>query len=354
MRRLVLFFAMSIFALACEDDQGDQVLSEQTSETIVLKRSGANGRISSLSEIPCEQNIPISITYNGAEIGTGSIATDSENVSVLIDLTSGEWFLFDVSIFIGDCANIPPTSAFPYVDSYTTDDEKRLYERTISLANHPDCGCIRVVATVARFNTSSTTQSFTFSQTEQYCCEEPEEPDDKDLRTQTPGGWGAPPNGNNPGTYLHANFDDVFPNGLVVGCNYTITLTSAQAITDWMPNGGTAEALTKNYVDPNNINKDPNNPKNVLAMHIVALTLSVNFDLLDEDFGESNTNLINAVITTGTFQGWTVGEVLDEAEKVLGGCASNYSPTQMNEVISAINESYVDGNKKTNFLENGN
>src|ERR1043165_4191897 len=54
------------------------------------------------------------------------------------------------------------------------------------------------------------------------------------LRTQTQGGWGASPAGNNPGTYLHAHFNATFSGGLTLGCypnNYYIKLTSAQAVT---------------------------------------------------------------------------------------------------------------------------
>ncbi|MFM9004604.1 MAG: SprB repeat-containing protein, partial [Flavobacteriales bacterium] len=37
-------------------------------------------------------------------------------------------------------------------------------------------------------------------------------------KTFTQGGWGAEPNGNNPGVYLHANFDAAYPSGLTIGC----------------------------------------------------------------------------------------------------------------------------------------
>jgi hypothetical protein len=354
MKRFMLFFVMGTLALACEEDQGIQVLSEQTNETIIIQRSNhsSNARIAA-TELSCEKNVPISITYSSGEVGSGSVSIDADNINILIDLTSNEWFITEIAIFVGDCNNVPAPSEYPFIDTYTTDEEMRLYERNISLAEFPACGCVNIAATISRYNAStSQMQSFPYVLGTDYCCEEPEEPDDKDLRTQTPGGWGAPPSGDNPGVYLHENFDEAFPGGLVVGCTYTITLTSAQAITDYLPNGGTSAALTKSYVNPNSIPKDPNNPKNVLAMHVVALTLSVTFDLWDEDFGESNTNLVNATITTGTFEGWTVGEVLEEAEKVLGGCASDYSAAQMTEVLTAINESYIDGNKTSDFLEN--
>ena len=44
-------------------------------------------------------------------------------------------------------------------------------------------------------------------------CEE-----DCEFRTQTQGGWGAPPNGNNPAKYLQNNFVSCFPNGVTIGC----------------------------------------------------------------------------------------------------------------------------------------
>ena len=75
----------------------------------------------------------------------------------------------------------------------------------------------------------------------------------KPLRTQTPGGWGAEPNGNNNGTYLHKNFAATFPTRSRVGCNpgnYHIDLTAAQAITDLLPTGGEAVVLTANATNP--------------------------------------------------------------------------------------------------------
>ena len=126
-----------------------------------------------------------------------------------------------------------------------------------------------------------------------------------------------------------------------------MSFTSAQAITDYLPSGGTPASLTSSYVDP------VKNPKNTLASHVIALTLSTTFDQWDEDFGESNTNLVNAVVTSGDFAGWTVGDVLSEANKILGGCDSDYSASQIQDVISKINECFVDGTTNTGFLENG-
>ena len=170
--------------------------------------------------------------------------------------------------------------------------------------------------------------------------------DDCQFRTQTPGGWGAPPNGNNPGAYLHANFASCFPNGLTIGCTNTLSLTSAQAITDFLPSGGSPKALPAGSLT------DPGNSyNNVLAGQLVAATLSVGFDQCDPNFGQSTGNLSDGVIAYGTFMGWTVQELLDEANSFIGGCGSTYSKGQLNAALTLLNENYTDGNIDNGFVE---
>ena len=164
-----------------------------------------------------------------------------------------------------------------------------------------------------------------------------------DFRTQTPGGWGAKPRGNNPGTYLHANFDTAFPNGLVVGCNNTLTFTSAQAITNFMPSGGTPSAISGSYVDPTS-------KMGTLASHVVALSLSVGFDAYDADFGGSDSPLGAMFVEKGMFAGWTVAELLIEGNQLLGGCYSMYSASELTGALDAINNNFVDGNITGNYL----
>jgi hypothetical protein len=167
------------------------------------------------------------------------------------------------------------------------------------------------------------------------------------LRTQTPGGWGAPPNGNNPGTYLHAKFAQAFPLGLTVGRTggYTVKFTSAQAITDYLPAGGQAKPLTANYVNPST-----NSLKNVLVNHLVALTLSVGFDKYDANFASSNVTLGDYIIGEGPFKGWTVNAFLAEANKIVSGGTSSFSVQDVVNTASAINENNVDGTMNNGYL----
>jgi hypothetical protein len=175
----------------------------------------------------------------------------------------------------------------------------------------------------------------------------PPPPGDCDtLRTNTPGGWGAQPSGNNAGAYLHMHFDNVFTSGLTVGCypgNYYVRLTSAQAITDLLPTGGQAAVLTSSLTNPSAI-------KNVLVGHLVALKLSVGFDANDPDFGQGGVTLGAMQIGSGVFENMTVAEFIAAADKVLGGCSSDYTPTQILETATAINENYIDGLIDNGFL----
>ncbi len=162
------------------------------------------------------------------------------------------------------------------------------------------------------------------------------------FRTQTPGGWGAKAAGNNPASYRDAHFDEVFPDGLVVGdaSGYTLTLESAMDVQNFLPSGGTPAALSMDYVNPSG-KKDL---KNSFAGHIVALTLSVNFDLNDPNFSFGTGLLGDLVFSDMTgFEGMTVAEVLAEANKVLAGLSSGYSIKDLHGIISDVNESFVDG-----------
>lgn len=165
------------------------------------------------------------------------------------------------------------------------------------------------------------------------------------LRTQTQGGWGTNPNGNNPGVYLNNNFDSAFPDGLTIGCNNTMTLTSAQAVRDFLPSGSSPSLLpTGALINPGGAYN------NVLAGQLVAATLSTTFDSYDENFGDSDFALDLLIIQEGDFMGWQVGDLLEEANNVIGGCPSDYSPSEINNVLSSINENYVDGSTDNGFL----
>jgi len=171
--------------------------------------------------------------------------------------------------------------------------------------------------------------------------------DDGGFRTQTQGGWGTRCNGNNPGCFRDANFDTCFPGGLQIGCEpgNSILLTSSKAVQDFLPQGKKAKALTQDYVNPTS-------KITVLAGQVAALSLSVGFDLCVPGFGENSGNLADLVVIDNGSDcfGMTVQQVLDEGNKILGGCDSAFSASEINDCLSKINENYVDGKNDNGFL----
>jgi len=165
------------------------------------------------------------------------------------------------------------------------------------------------------------------------------------LRTQSPGGWGAKPSGTNPGNYLYANFASAFPAGLNVGCspNFNIQLSSPNAVSNFLPSSGKPQVLTMNYADPLGM-------KNTLAGHLVALTISVQFDAVDENFGAAEIKLGAMKIGNGAFKDWTVTDFLTEANQVLGGCSQQFTIQQVLETAAHINNNYLDGKTDKGYL----
>lgn len=161
--------------------------------------------------------------------------------------------------------------------------------------------------------------------------------------TYTPGGWGAPANGTNAGTLRDTYFSTVFPTGLTVGGNYTLTLTSAADVEAFLPSAGTPAALTQNYTNPGS------SLSNTLAEHIVSNTLAVKFN--EAGYLGTNTALLgNLVIATGSFAGMTVNQFLTIANTALGGGTTGYSYSDFTSTATSINENFDNGTVDNGFL----
>jgi hypothetical protein len=159
------------------------------------------------------------------------------------------------------------------------------------------------------------------------------------------------PNGNNPGTYLYypGRFTSIFPNGLVIGCisGNTLKLTSAQAVTNFLPSGTAPRALPRGIL----VNPTKATYVNVFAGQLVALTLNLKFDSADVTFASSSNHLKDLYITKGNFAGWKVGKFLEEANKRIGGCATDsYSFAVFNATADSINSAFDNGYRKSLFL----
>ena len=166
------------------------------------------------------------------------------------------------------------------------------------------------------------------------------------FKTFTIGGWGTECRGGNPGCYRDANFASAFPNGLTIGCGTnTITLTSAVAVQNFLPSGGTPSLLNGTLINPLSVNVS-----NTLASQLVGVTLALGFDAYDESFS-SNTNAFGELkILSGPHTGMTVAEFLDYANQVVGGCVEG-SLTDLNETATNINENYDNGTVDNGYLD---
>lgn len=175
------------------------------------------------------------------------------------------------------------------------------------------------------------------------CCEN-NNGDNGEFRTQSQGGYGTYCHGENPGCYRNEWFDVAFPDGIEIGCTdgFTATFTSSEAVRDFLPSGGQPGPLTGDVEDPTE-----KTDAGVLLAQLLALELSLAFDIVDTDFGSSDDNLADQIIcNTGTdCDGLTIGQLADEANLIIGGCegTTGIDPGVIAECVMLINENFSDG-----------
>jgi hypothetical protein len=141
---------------------------------------------------------------------------------------------------------------------------------------------------------------------------------------------------------------------LIVGCaigGQSITFTSPDAIQAYLPVFGPPFALLGNYFNPGVIEDEEGGfheggEGGELIGQIVALTLALQFDSCDPAFGQSDTWLGELIVCSpgSPFSGWSVPEVLEEANLALGGCASGgFTLEELTAALAAINQTFVSG-----------
>lgn len=150
------------------------------------------------------------------------------------------------------------------------------------------------------------------------------------------------------GAYLHNNFAAAFPNGLTIGCNNSMTLTSATAIRSFLPSSGQPMPMIQNYMDP--ISTGRFCLANNLAGNMVALALNIGFDQFDPNYSPSDLALADLTIDSGPFANMKVSDLYIMGEKSLGGCQAAYNPALISDAIQSINENFLNGNTAGGFL----
>jgi hypothetical protein len=387
---VVLFLVAGLFS--CER-LGELYRISDTTGTRVVQGSDDTGGEN--PEDPCGEPVIIPLLHSSDleyTIGQITVTNDDECLNLKFEMTVDGWEFDQIYLFAGDIDTIPlTTDPYPEFWEFPTlnIDPVSSYTHCVPMGDLDDC--IQILAQVhgvnsAVGNTPLWSKGINPGWTEgpfytDYCmdnCKDPCDDPDKDpcddpdkdpcddpcdgckmgiYRTQTPGGWGAKAAGNNPGTYRDANFAGAFPDGLLVGNlgNFYIKLTSAKAIEKLLPTGGKPAVLTESVVGgkPAVLTESVVNPegiKNVLVGHLVALTLSVGFDDYDKDFGEAEGHLKGLIIADGHgFNGMNIADILSEANILLGGGSSSYWPSKMTEILTKINEYFVDGKQSEKY-----
>ena len=134
-----------------------------------------------------------------------------------------------------------------------------------------------------------------------------------DMLTYSQEDWGT--SSTDAGILLLANFNSHYLNDLIVGGNYTLTLTNADAVFTLLPALSSASALNGNYVDPQT------SVAGELAGEVVALKLNVDF---------SDFNLLSSKVPFGDLvfknfstqpilNGQSIRDFLATSEYILGG-----------------------------------
>jgi LruC domain-containing protein len=158
--------------------------------------------------------------------------------------------------------------------------------------------------------------------------------------TYSKGGWSSPANGNNPGSLRDEYFDQVYPDGFVIGDpdNYTITFESASDVEAYLPGGGGSKVLDNDYINPT---KKLGN----MADQIIAARLNRDYNAAGFLGVNPNYDLGELVFVDGPFENMSVNDFLAMAEIALGdGGLNGYTINDYKNTAENIINSFHEGN----------
>jgi len=154
--------------------------------------------------------------------------------------------------------------------------------------------------------------------------------------TYTQGGWGSPSN-STPGQIRESFFEFVFPNGLIAGSDFTLTLSAASAVRNFLPQGGTPYKFVQNYTDP------PSTSAGILGGQLVAALMNYHYNLAGYLGTNQEYNLGELIINSGPFEGKTVAELLAIANNAIGGGVTPYTYSEISNALTQLNENFNEG-----------
>ena len=147
--------------------------------------------------------------------------------------------------------------------------------------------------------------------------------------------------------YLDANFASVFPNGVTAGCGagHELVFTSAAAVDTYLPCTGGAEdlVLTHGGTNPTQDAQDPTCWNNAFVSHLLTAKLNVGFDAADGNYSNDSFRLADLIYNTGALSGYTVADIIAISDEVLGGCSSQFTPSQLRGALRNFNKNFEDG-----------
>lgn len=168
------------------------------------------------------------------------------------------------------------------------------------------------------------------------------------IRAESQGSWGAVSNGYDPAAYMNSNFASAFPAStyLTIGCGTRMMrLTTATAVGSFLPTYGSVAML------PSGTLTNPGaSYSNTFAGELIALKLSIRFDEMNSAFSPASVLLKNMVISSGAFAGWTVQQLVNQADQAIGGCSSAYGINALNSALMTINLNYYQGASGNGYL----
>lgn len=321
------FVTLSFFFLATACNKSSDPLQKNAISTASIK-----------APCPCIPGPVIETTdiikINNTTI-LGSMSVWNTNDSIYVTLSTPGKNFNKSALYIGSCASIPSnTNQYPNVINHNPNPTTYTYifENTY---NPCDTLCIYASVTGISGGGGNAIASLQYIIKEICSCNI----QIGDFRTQSKGGWGAPPNGNNPANYMYNHWNTF--GAVTIGCaTTTMSFGTPQDVTNYLPNGNNATA-------PFNSN---------LATQVLALSISVALDNNVSSFGASNDSLACLIVDSPNypdFNGMSVQDVLNLANDVLGGCNTNYSFSQMTAIVEAINLNFHDGTVNNGLLTCG-
>jgi hypothetical protein len=189
-----------------------------------------------------------------------------------------------------------------------------------------------------------------------------------DFVSYTQGAWGAKCNGNNPACTRDANFPSVFPFGLIAGDPdgddadgiFALVLQTSQAVEDFLPDSGPAQALAGDEVNV------ANSSAGVIAGQLVAAMITVGFDDAGVFDGQKAVNfkigdLVFASGVASPLIGMSVRDLIDLANQAISGAIlppfdvdgdfiGDVSFSDLNDALTVVNENFDNGNINNGHL----